>query len=311
MRLFLIDKPGCYHITDLMPGIKAAYQLEQEFHPYLSVEFIPNQKLKRKPGVILISAGEEEFFPNTLDNDKQVDKMRKIIWERVRKIHNPPDITDDKGCLTDFRKTQTNKVIQGWQAKKRAMLKDECCKILSEEGAKLLTKSSFEWRHPMYWLNSNPKQTRKTCMLSRKQECDDNYPKRSGLYKRCMDEVTWLCKNGYPRNKRVEAVQKLQESMRKRLQNHLRGTGYRVNKKVFDALIDAGFLDRVNTRAGNKHSSYPDVKLAITDVLNTEQLLDQFMEPFIIEGTTEVVDYTKYLFFLVILLIVVYLYTKN
>ena len=311
MRLFLIDKPGCYHISELMPGIKAAYMLEQEFHPYLSVEFVPNQKLKRKPGVILLAEGEETFYPNTLENDKQVAKMRKIIWEKVRKIHNPPDVTDDKGCLTDFRKTQTNKVWQGWQSRKRALAKEECCKFLSDELASELTQTSFEWRHPVYWLNTNPKQTKETCLKSRTQECTDNFPKATHDFKRCMAEVNWLCKNGYPENKRVETLNKLREKMRVRLQNHLRKTGYRVNKKVFDTLMDAGFFKEVQTRAGNKYTSYPHVQHAIKDILTNEQHMDKMLEPFVIEGTTEFVDYSKYIIPIILILIVVLCFTKS
>ena len=42
-RLFHIESSKCKNIMDLMHGVKAIYQLEMEFFPYLSIEFLPKR----------------------------------------------------------------------------------------------------------------------------------------------------------------------------------------------------------------------------------------------------------------------------
>ena len=106
MRLFLIDKPSCHHIIDLMPGIKAVYQLEQEFDPYLTVDFIPNRE--NPPGVLLIAGNEVIRRNYTFDDPNDIIEMRKLIWKYLKKYHRINNIEDDNRgplCIKDFKKT--------------------------------------------------------------------------------------------------------------------------------------------------------------------------------------------------------------
>lgn len=57
MKLLYIDKPECRSITDIIPAIKSVYQLEQEFAPYLIVDFIPN-KNNIDDGIIIYAGNE-------------------------------------------------------------------------------------------------------------------------------------------------------------------------------------------------------------------------------------------------------------
>src|SRR3990170_5160247 len=124
MRLWYIDKPECRHISEIMHGIKAVYQMEQEFFPYLSVDFLPNKD--NEPTGILLQAGKEFIRKNyTFDSKDDINKLRNLIWKYLLKYHGKKiiDITKN-GCLKDFRQTDRNRVIQGWQNKKRNLAND-------------------------------------------------------------------------------------------------------------------------------------------------------------------------------------------
>lgn len=189
MRLSLIDKPDCHHMTELMPGIKAVYQLEAEFEPYLIVDFVPNKddNYKQSPGVILQAGGDTIKFDYTFDNPNDIVEMRKIIWKYVRKLHNPPDIL--QGGLPTF------KVIQGWQNKKRMMANNKCktCNIDCDKTKQKHDPMARKLLHEVYTLDQSGIKTKKDCNAAHSQECTDNFPSDSYDFKRCMAEVSDIC----------------------------------------------------------------------------------------------------------------------
>jgi len=288
MRLFHIDKPGCHHITELMDGIKAVYQLEQEFYPYLTVEFLPHKD--QPAGIILLTKTQTIRKNYTFDDPNDINDLRKLIWKYMVEDYNILDITKN-GCLTDFREIQQpNIVIQGWQAKKRMKSKEVCCKEIGdgdeEVNNKVNTKPirTFEdqqdalghkpFLHEVYRLDPTDKQNRNICKKVRGGECGDNYPSGSATYKRCMDEVQWLCDNGYPENKRVDAMNKLVSKTRTDAYNYLKNNNMKVDKLKFDAIADAGLFQDMGNRAGNKVSDYKEPK-KVFDNMNDNILLDR------------------------------------
>lgn len=265
MRLFFIDKPECRHISEIVKGVSVIYQMEEEFYPYLVVDFLPNKT--GKPGGVIIQAGQEIIRKNyTFENPKDEKELRSLLWKLVRKYHNPKDITETKNgktCIKDFRKTETNNVIQGWQAKKRNMRNGVCCRVVSDTISKDLT--DFFIKHWAYRDPTTPKLNRKTCKKIRFEECGNNYPPGTHDFDRCVKEVNWLCDRGYSGGlNRKKAMDEFVKKTKVKLYKELDKNNLRVNKRLFDELITAGLFEHVGNRMGNRAINNDNVQ----DTLN-------------------------------------------
>jgi len=311
MRLFLINKKNCQHITEIMPSIKAIYYLEAFFEPYLVVEFIPNKGYQ--PGIIL-QAGNETIRRNyTFDDPNDVEELKKLIWKYLRKYHKVVDITDEKGCIKDFRQTQTNQVIQGWQAKKRTMAKNRCCKVVRDMVADHISGvpnfASQLIKHPVYRDDTRDLQNRKICKKNRYEECGNNFPPNSILFKRCVDEVTWLCDHGYPRNKIRETTENYREKLKKNILAYLKKNDMRVDKKILDIILSAGFFERVRNRMGNKHSAFRQTQHAVDSVMNEYDYYARLIEGF--NGKKSENTNKLIIFIIITIIIFLFIFLKN
>ncbi len=254
MRLFLIDKPGCHHIKDLMPGISSVYQLEAEFQPYLTVEFLPNRVEGVSPGIIL-QAGNEVIRRNyTFDDPQDLEDARTLIWTYLKKYHNVPDVAEPNGCIKNFIKTDRNKVIQGWQNKKDDMYRDTCCKPIKMDSAPAF-KSQVIKREEYRYDNRNMID-RGICKKVRGEECGNNYPPNTEQYRRCVGEVEWLCNNGYPVNKKTQAVATVRNMVNRTVTNTLKNNSTKVNKQQLDNMLDAGYFQHYGNRMGNMSQTF-------------------------------------------------------
>lgn len=275
MKLLYIDKPECRSITDIIPAIKSVYQLEQEFSPYLIVDFLPN-KNNIDDGII-IYAGNEIIKKNIhFDKVNDLDEVRKLLWHYLLKYHNIRDITDKKGCIKDFSQYTTFNVIQGWQNKLKNLSKETTYKIIRDT----VSYSYYDYliKHPVYRLDSSGKNmNRDNCKCVRSKECADNYPPNSDLYKICMKEVEWLCNNGYP-NKVVEMKDREIKQLRQEIYNSLIKNNMRVDKRLFDKIITAGLFDHVGNRLGNKSMNFLDVKDNVDTILRQNDYYLQMVE---------------------------------
>jgi hypothetical protein len=274
MRLFFISPKGCNHITELMPGISSVYQLEQEFSPYLSVEFIPRTELD--PGIILI-AGKEVVKRNyVFNNPNDLIELRKLIWKYVRKIHNPVDVTDSAGCIKNFIPSQTSQVIQGFQNKKKQMKGSVCCKDLFINEYINASNTSHDTLmhnrvlHDAYKLSTLDNTTRHTCKTTRFKECGDNYPFGTATHNRCVREVSWLCENGYPINVRANLVLKHRDLVKKQVMDYLKKNNMRANKKTMDTIFASGFFENISNRMGNKAMVYDNVLTTVNDLIGND-----------------------------------------
>ena len=288
MRLFLIDKPGCHHIKDIMPSIMAVYQMEQEFYPYLTVEFVPHRD-HQKPGIILLAGQETIRRYYTFDNPNDIKNLRKLLWKYLLKYHNIKKMKEDKnGCLKEIRHDQTNRVIQGWQAKKREMTKEICCKgvkkIYANALSDLLETQEKEMdekiKHPVYRVDTTNKIDRNICKKIRWEECGNNYAPNSAEHIRCVDQVNYLCNHGYPKNKLVNKVTAVRKKLKAHVLDYLKKNNFRANRKMFDLIFSAGFFEHAFTRAGNKYTEYGSKEHAINDALNENQYFEQLIEGF-------------------------------
>lgn len=283
MRLFHIDEPGCHHITEIMDGIKAVYQLEQEFFPYLTVEFLPHRD--RPAGIILLTRkGDSIRKYYKFKDPKDIEELRSIIWYYLERDYNIKQLPTDKcGNLQKFKWEPTSDVIQGWQSKKRAMKGARCCKIIADiVASELVSHATIHYNilHEQYRLSGQDVQTREICKQLRLTECGNNYPPNTPTFKRCVDEVNWLCNNSYPKNKAYEASNKLVKNTRKKIHEYLDKNNMLVDKKIFDDIIDAGLFQRVANRMGNKSINFIDAQRAVNDEFNDRGYMLQMIEDF-------------------------------
>lgn len=272
MRLFYIDKPGCYHITTIMPAIKAIYQMEAEFYPYLFVDFLPHGN--DRPEGIILQAGNEVIKKNmSLDTKEDVEKLRELIWKYVRKYHDPKDITKPYGCIKNFKDYTTFNVTQGWTNKIKNLKSDQCC--IAPKGLELSDKPQITNYLVKHWAYRDPttdRINRDICKQVRGEECGNNYPSGSAEFKRCMDEVNFVCNTGYPPtntkkgmcptfeekqeyNPYTRVSNAIVNSTRKQIYEDLIKDNLKVDKRDLDNIFTAGFDQQSNRYGINKEFS--------------------------------------------------------
>lgn len=210
MKLFSIDKPNCNHIIELMPSIKAIYQLEVEFQPFLQIEFIPNNG-NMKYGIVLRTYNELIYRPYTFDDPMDMIHMRRLIWYYLKKNNLISNLVreDQNGHIRNFKQTQTNKVIMGWNNKLRDFKKNKMeIKYDPLIRSPLFNGTHFnsndtkarEIKHWSYKNNIENVHNNNTCKKIRLRECSDNHPIRTHQYQICNDRVQWACNEAYPIN---------------------------------------------------------------------------------------------------------------
>lgn len=254
MRLFHISDSKCQHITELMPAIKIIYQMEQEFAPYLTVEFIANgSDPNQKPGIILIVGDNVIRKYYTFKDKKDTIKLRKLLWKYLRKYYDIKDITDNQGYIKDFNKYGNAKVIQGWHNKKKHtnlnVNPTSCCKNIP-----LINEmSDFEksMLHEEFRLDNRNLQNRNICKKNRHKHCKRNFAYNSNLYGRCIDENNWLCDKGYPKDGGLNYAENItlnaREKIRKDIIKKLKENNGKATKQLIDKIYLGGFFaDRNN-----------------------------------------------------------------
>ena len=285
MKLFYISKKGCQDIKTITRGIKRAYQMEQEFFPHLSVEFLPNNKYKE--GVFIVvndTVVHKQYF---LQTDTELQDLRNTIWPLFTSHNKVTDIAKD-GYL-DFRKLGKNQVTIGWSD---AIVKSRNHKI--EIPKELLIDSdtvkqnlvqdkqiSKDILHPVYKNSGDDIQDRKLCMFNRMKECTDNYPINSQVHQICKDNVTWLCTNGYPYNVRTKVMSAIIKKQVEDSLKYLKSTNMKADKQHYDDMILSGFFERPANRMGNKYSDMSG-KHAIDFIADKDTEYDYYSK--LIEG---------------------------
>lgn len=190
MLLIHIDKPCCYHMSEIIPDISTIYQMEQEFFPYLTVEFRPNDG--KEPGIILQTALGDFRKAIKFDSPENVKILRKFIWHHLKLNHNITDITDE-GCLSDFRKLGKQNVIQGWQAAKQA----KCSNCFADPISMPEIDQLKGIKHQVYNLDPRNMMDRDICTQLKNIDCDHTFATASDNNRICKLETAYYCKNRY------------------------------------------------------------------------------------------------------------------
>jgi hypothetical protein len=245
-------------MSELIPGISAVYQMEQEFRPHLKVSFLPtsfNDGVSHE-GIIL-QVGDKIIRENmSFDSPADIKKLRNLIWDNF-----PQEFINFGNSGNSVNKRFPNsKVTQGWQNKKKELAQKTCCKsdLLNCQNKcncqnKKIPKSILakSIKHDRYKLGTTNKINKKICKRVRFQECNDNHPVGTATHSICMKEVNWLCNNGYADDGSLKNVKvKLPIDDHKEESKQMK-----VNKQQFDNLIMGGLFERPNNRAGNKSSN--------------------------------------------------------
>lgn len=313
LRLFHVDAGHCRYTKDIVPGIFACSQIEMEFAPYVSLGYMPYRS--DVPGGVILQTKKRtirknyDFSPKTIKQD--TEDLRKMIWYYLRQDHNITDITDVNGCLIDFRKYKPNNVIQGWQAKKRELKKDKCCKLVLDNLTSEIVKHNI--LHEVYRLSGKDKQNRNICKKVRGEECGNNYAPNSDTYDLCMNEVNWLCNNGYPKNKLVEKASDIAKQIREKIYRDLVKSNMKVNKRKFDELISAGLFQDLGNRMGNKVANYENVKSSLDNIMDEKgyylSLIEGFEEEQKVDKKTN--GFGDYGILVIVLMILILIYTQK
>lgn len=199
MKLYYIDKPGCHAMPEIMKGVRVIYQMEQEFYPYLQIEFLPHRE-NIGPGIILKTKDATINRSYSFDTPNDIQDLRNLIWHYLRQDYGIKDITSN-GYYTDFRDLGKNRVISGWNNVKNYNLKkndDECCKIIPDNPS---TPPSVKANilHEVFRLNLDGPHNRETCKAMHFQECTDNFPVRSNNFDICMNATNEMCNRRFPK----------------------------------------------------------------------------------------------------------------
>lgn len=283
MKLFFIDNYECRHIQDITKNVMKIYQLEQEFSPYLSVDFLTNKQYK--PGIILILDNKVIYKNYLLNTQNEYDDLKNTIWDFFSKKYN---VINDKNI--DLRRYETNMVIQGWN---NIINNAKNKKIIINE--KNMNNNNDEYmKHPVYKLNINIPQNNDICFKTRYQECNDNYPQNTAAFKICTDNVRWLCDNGYPNHKEMILSQIIKNNMNNAKNELIMNN--KINKQQYDNYILSGLFSQTNNRMSNKNYN---TEINISDKAKSVDYYINFIEGF---NTNENI-YLLYIIIIIIILI--------
>lgn len=249
MKLFYIDSGKTRHMFDVVKGVKAVAQLEQEFAPYLHLIYLPRYE-DQEQGIILQTQNEAIKRNYTFETEKDINDLRNLIWHYLLK-ENPNIKMDNCNTNNDSKYGVQFSVIEGWQAKKRMMNKARCCKkFMNDPQASI---DSYNILADRYKLKTNDIQNRNICKKVRYQICDQSYPLRSPNNDYCMKQVDILCDSGYP-NKIIDIKNQYIQNTQNDLYKYLEDNNYKVDKQKFDEIISAGMFDNLHLHPGNMSS---------------------------------------------------------
>ena len=253
MRLLHFDGKTCKHMTEIMPGIKATYQMEQEFYPYLDIWFMSyDEHNETKSGIILHTKNGDIKRYYDFKNKKELDELRDLIWYYLLKEVNITDITDKDGCLKDFRTVGGMKACQGWKEclaeHKKHVYLGVAVKQKDDKYPNVLDK--------VYRLQPDLNMTAEKCRKLRMVECKDNFLPGTPTYNICKTEVEWLCDHGFRKDGIVAKRNKVVRDELNDIYSNLALNKGFVSKAEFDRAIEAGLFYRMGQRSGNIVADY-------------------------------------------------------
>lgn len=230
MKLILFNKPDCSRKVNIVQIISLIYQMEQEFYPYVQVEFKPYNSILPNGGIILQT--HKGYIKKDMSFLSNPENLRSLIWNLIP--HN-------------YSKYPTNKVL---------ITSSEIKAYKKSQQFPPIPLSHAPPAPPSPSLSPLPPTIRSwsynTCMNDHIRECNDNYLPSSPLNHICKAEINWLCKNSTGPNNTLERHTKLMHKYRDNLYKKLEQRNFYVDKKLFDEVISVGLFDDSATTAAYK-----------------------------------------------------------
>lgn len=193
MKLTFVPNPDCYHMGELIKSIFAVSQLKQEFHPYLLIEHQPNRD--NKPSRVIITTRSKTQSNNVLnipvDFEKiptDINKVRTIIWKL---IHNNDMIKSNYNDFPTAFKNSSNVVSQGWENLKNNKKQQNNFPIVRQRKTPQPNRKLV--LHDAYNVITTPSINKSNCNDVLAKQCNDNYPKSTYNYRKCMEEINDVC----------------------------------------------------------------------------------------------------------------------
>ena len=189
MKLFHIDDSNYNHISERMDAIKTIYQMEQEFYPYLQIEFCKNLQKCKKGGVILQTKNGNIKKDFTFTNKSDIKFLRKLIWSYLIKEENIENKNDSDVELYD-----TLPKMRLVNPMKKLSESTLSCDDITDNDMDIdvrnkLMHSSYKMQKYKPSISSN----KNTCILNRMRECDQKSPIGSEANRMCKLEGKTLC----------------------------------------------------------------------------------------------------------------------
>tara|TARA_Y100000780_G_C13695847_1_gene422175 strand:- start:26059 stop:26724 length:666 start_codon:yes stop_codon:yes gene_type:complete len=209
-----------------MPSIKAIYQMEQEFHPYLQVEFIPNNT--QREGIILQTKRGNIRRYYTFQNPNDIKELRKLIWDNLVIDYKIRDVYNKDNFTIDYRKIGKFKVLDSYQKAKQAKALN-CVKhypikdYYKEKPTKGIKRQ--EYNVDSTYNITNCEQCKKIRMM----QCDHNFPTKSHSNAICKLETEYYCNKRYPKNLKKAPSKKIVVSTYPHVPKHPNYFQYVVN----------------------------------------------------------------------------------
>jgi hypothetical protein len=210
-----------------MPSIKAIYQMEQEFNPYLQVEFIPNNT--QREGIILQTKRGNIRRYYTFQNPNDIKELRKLIWDNLIIDYQVKDIYNKDNLTIDYRKIGKFKVIDSYQKAKQSKANNNKYHPINDYYKE--NKNRIEGvKHQVYNVDSTYNITNcEQCKKVRMMQCDHNFPSQSHTNALCKLETEYYCHKRYPKNLKKAPSKKIIVSTWPHVPKHSNYIQYIVN----------------------------------------------------------------------------------
>jgi len=268
MIIYHIAPAACMYKFNEMPSIKAVYQMEQEFAPYLEVKFLPKSYDKYSHGIILQANDNFIYRPYTFNNTTDIDNLRDLIWSQLVKTHKITNIADNKGCLHNFYQQNPNIVVQGYPAARQLHI-DHCNAIdrnLTNPPRKLKPLDP-RIMHEVFRLNtSNDNIGIHNCQRVHSQECKDNFPPHTWMHEMCLNEVAKQCDNTYSQLNINAFVDRVRYDLYQRLRQLSPGIDWILVRNISSNTL----LSQIQDVVGAKIPNYDMILDGLVDVYSRD-----------------------------------------
>jgi hypothetical protein len=193
MKLLHIDDSDYNHISERMDAIKTIYQMEQEFYPYLQIEFCKNPQKCGGVGIILQTKNGNIKKDFAFTDGSDIIELRKLIWSKLIKEEN---IVNRSDTDVEWHESSTKMRLINPMDKLIESSSISSCPNIPNDDIDMDTRNKL--MHSSYKMQKykpSVQTNKNTCILNRIRECDQKSPVGSEANSMCKLEGKILCNN--------------------------------------------------------------------------------------------------------------------